>query len=112
MSQTENLERAPGAGLHRVASLAELLGGKRVIAKVAGQWVAVFAAGDDVIATQGRCPHASGPLHEGEVDGDRLTCPWHGWSFDLRSGACEEDPELVLQRYEVVLAGDEIMVRL
>jgi nitrite reductase/ring-hydroxylating ferredoxin subunit len=112
MSQSENVGASADAALHRVGSLAEVRAGKRVIAKAAGQWVAVFATEDAVVATQGRCPHASGPLHEGEVEGHRLTCPWHGWSFDLRNGECEEDPELFLHRYEVVLSGDDILVRL
>lgn len=100
------------AALHRVGSLAELRSGKAMRATVAGQKIAVFAVEDGAVATNGRCPHAHGPLHNGEVEGTILTCPWHGWSFDLRSGLCEEDPELVLERYEVVVDGDDILVRL
>lgn len=81
-------------------------------ATVEGQAVAVFALGDDVIATNGRCPHAKGPLHEGEIEGETLICPWHGWTYNLRTGACDEDPDIVLERYEVSINGDDIMVRL
>lgn len=100
------------AALHRVGSAAAVRSGQPGKATVEGQKIALFAIGDEIVATNGRCPHAHGPLHNGEVEGETLTCPWHGWSFNLRSGACDEDPELVLERFEVVLDGDDIMVRL
>lgn len=98
--------------LHRAGSLAELQSGKAMKATVDGQKVALFLLDGDVIATNGRCPHAHGPLHNGEVEGETLTCPWHGWSFNLRSGACDEDPELILERFAVVIDGDDILVRI
>jgi nitrite reductase (NADH) small subunit len=99
-------------GLHRVGSLAKLRSGVPMKALVEGRAIAVFALGDDVIATNGRCPHAKGPLHEGEIEGEKLICPWHGWTYNLRTGACDEDPDLTLERFEVSIEGDDIMVRL
>ena len=48
--------------------------------------IAVFRFGDNVLATQARCPHAGGPLHLGDIEvlPDRsvcVRCPWHRWSF-------------------------------
>lgn len=106
MSNTQSTDKA------RVGSLEELKSGKPMITKVNKQLVAVFMCQGNVVATNGRCPHASGPIHEGEVEGTRLTCPWHGWTFDLVSGECEEDPDLVLERYPVELDGDDILVTL
>ena len=97
---------------HRVGSAADVRAGKPTRATIGGQRVALFAMGEDIVATNGRCPHASGPLHEGEVDGDLLTCPWHGWQFNLRTGICEEDPEMALQRYPVRIDGDDVLVKL
>lgn len=99
------------ASFQRVGSVAALRNGQPVGGIVDGKDVAVFAVDDEFIATSGLCPHASGPLHEGEVEGRKLTCPWHGWGFDLDSGACEEDPCLTLERYEVRIEGDDILVR-
>jgi nitrite reductase (NADH) small subunit len=39
-----------------------------------------------------------------------LTCPWHGWTFDLRTGTCDEDPDLTLELYPVRIDGDDIVV--
>jgi len=41
-----------------------------------------------VIAAQSFCPHMDGPLFEGSLAGDVMTCPWHSWRFSLTSGAC------------------------
>jgi nitrite reductase (NADH) small subunit len=97
---------------HRAASLAALRSSGSLAATVAGRAVALFAVADAVIATSGRCPHNRGPLHEGDIDGMTLTCPWHGYGFDLRTGACAEDPALVLERFEVHVEGDDVLVRL
>lgn len=98
--------------LHRAGSLAAIRASQSGKATVNGQKIALFAVGDSVVATNGRCPHAHGPLHNGEVEGEILTCPWHGWTFNLRSGVCDEDPDLNLERFEVVIDGDDILVRL
>lgn len=66
-----------------------------------GEVVEVFVDGDPVAlcrvdgvvhAVSGVCPHAQGPLADGSLDGPVLTCPFHGWGFDVRSGACLVDP--------------------
>lgn len=95
---------------HKLGSLAAVRAGQPTKAKIGKTPVAIFACGDDIIATNGRCPHAHGPLHEGEVDGVILTCPWHGWEFNLQTGICEEDPELKLELYTVRIDGDDIWV--
>jgi nitrite reductase (NADH) small subunit len=96
----------------RVGSLDALRSGGSFAATVAGQRIAVFDVEGTVIATQGRCPHARGPIHEAQIAGDVLTCPWHGYCFSLSTGECEDDPDLKLARYEVRIEGDDIMVRL
>lgn len=95
----------------RIGSVAELQGGSVPISAVVdGKEIAVFAVDDDIIATSALCPHANGPLHEGEIEGRVLTCPWHGWGFNLDSGVCEDDPCMTLERYEVRIEGDDILV--
>ena len=51
--------------------------------------------------------HRSGPLAEGERDGDVVTCPWHGSQFDLCSGEGEVSPYLT----DVLVAGDRLEIR-
>jgi nitrite reductase (NADH) small subunit len=112
MSTPESAELiATSTTFQRVGSVSALLGGEPLGAVVDGKEVAVFAVDGGFVATSGMCPHAQGPLHEGEIEDGILTCPWHGWTFSLDSGQCEEDPGLCLERYEVKVEGDDILVR-
>ncbi len=95
---------------YRVGSLAAVEAGDAVLAQAGDTEVALFICRGKVVATQGQCPHAEGPLHEGEVEGTILTCPWHGWSFDLETGESSEDESIVLRRYPVRIEGDDILV--
>lgn len=44
-------------------------------------------------AAQAFCPHMDGPLFEGTLGEDSVTCPWHQWRFDLTTGACLDSPK-------------------
>lgn len=48
--------------------------------------VALFNVAGTYYALDGVCPHQGGPLGQGELRGHVVTCPWHGWQFDVRSG--------------------------
>jgi nitrite reductase (NADH) small subunit len=49
--------------------------------------IAVFRTGDDrIYALIDECPHRRGPLSEGIVSGNTITCPLHSWAIDLESG--------------------------
>ena len=100
------------AGFHRVGSLAALRADGRLIAEIDDDSVLVFEVEGSLVATSGACPHAGGPIQDGALCGAILSCPWHGYNFDLRTGACEEDAGLTLERYEVLLRGDDILVKL
>jgi nitrite reductase/ring-hydroxylating ferredoxin subunit len=51
--------------------------------------IALFNVGGQVHAIDDRCPHRQGPLSEGYLDGYLITCPWHGWQYDVRDGHCD-----------------------
>ena len=96
----------------RAGSLAVVEAGEPVLTSVGDKDIALFLCEGRVVATQGQCPHAQGPIHEGEVEGRTLTCPWHGWSFDLVTGLCNEDDSITIERYPVRIDGDDVMVAL
>jgi nitrite reductase (NADH) small subunit len=58
----------------------------------------------------GTCPHAGGPLGQGTLNGNLLTCPWHGWEFDCRTGVNDFDEDVQLDRFPVVVQGEEILI--
>lgn len=107
---TTSDDKAIAGTAYRVGSLAALEAGETVLTEANGTEVALFLCKGQVVVTQGQCPHAGGPLHEGEVDGAILTCPWHGWTFDLTTGDCPEDELMHLARYPARVDGDDIFV--
>jgi nitrite reductase/ring-hydroxylating ferredoxin subunit len=64
------------------------LEGDRAVLDVGGEKIVVFRSEGGVYALANACPHEGNPLVEGEVLGPTLECAYHGWRFDLESGAC------------------------
>jgi nitrite reductase (NADH) small subunit len=74
------------------------------------QEIAIASVGGEFYATQGHCLHLSGPLGEGRLEGKTLSCPWHGWQYDVRTGKNEFDHAIQLQTFEVKIEGGEVKV--
>jgi nitrite reductase (NADH) small subunit len=72
--------------------------------------IALAHVDGEFYATQHACLHLQGPLGEGRLEEYVLTCPWHGWQYDLRTGENEFDRAIQLQTYEVRVEGDEVQV--
>ena len=84
--------------------------GKKVV-EVAGQDVLLIHVKGEIFACENECPHQGSPLQGGIVkDGPTLSCPRHGYRFNLRNGACDDHPEYSLKTYPVQIADDEILV--
>jgi nitrite reductase/ring-hydroxylating ferredoxin subunit len=56
---------------------------------IATPWgtLALYSVGGEILCAQAFCPHLEGPLFQGTLSGTTVTCPWHQWRFDLRTGA-------------------------
>jgi nitrite reductase/ring-hydroxylating ferredoxin subunit len=63
-------------------------------------------------AIQGHCPHLQGPLGHGRLNGCVLSCPFHGWQFDVTTGMNEFDHAITIERYEVAVEDGEVCVAL
>lgn len=72
--------------------------------------LALANVGDEFFATQGACLHLQGPLGDGELEGTMLTCPWHGWRYDVRTGLNDFDHAIQIRTYEVRVQDGEIQV--
>lgn len=96
---------------HRACSTTELRTNGRMEITIEGKDLILFALDNgEFVATSALCPHANGPLIDGEIEGSVLTCPWHGWGFDLTTGISPDDPCMHLERFEVRLDGDDVWV--
>ncbi len=67
---------------------------KGMLVRVGTDEVAVFRCNGSALAIQNACPHAETPLVQGTLDGEQVICGEHGYRFDLRTGACINDPSL------------------
>lgn len=86
------------------------LRGARVL-KTAMGCVAVFRTDvAEVFATSNTCPHKGGPLSEGIVHGQHVTCPLHNWVFDLNTGQAQGADEGAIATYPVRLLDGRILV--
>lgn len=99
-------------GATRVASTAEIPSGSGKVVEVGGKTLAVFNCDGTFYAIDNTCLHRGGPLGEGSLSGTTVTCPWHGWEYDVRSGACTMDESVKVQRFDVTVEGDDILVAL
>jgi nitrite reductase/ring-hydroxylating ferredoxin subunit len=80
--------------------------------KVGGENVAIFNVDGKLYATQGECTHAGGPLCEGALWGDTVTCPWHGSEFDIRTGEVITGPaDEPLKTYRVEVQDGAIVLK-
>ena len=69
-----------------VASAADCPPGSSIERVAGGRMVAIANVDGTLHALDGLCPHQGGPLGTGELCGTTLTCPWHGWQFDVTTG--------------------------
>ena len=81
---------------------------RRVLAEV--ESIAVFNVGGQYYACSDACPHAGGPLHQGYIEGTRVACPWHGWSFELTPDPAR--PKDGVSRYTVTVSDGQLFVEL
>lgn len=83
--------------------------GARVL-KTAMGCVAVFRTGsEEVFAVSDTCPHKAGPLSEGIVHGQSVTCPLHNWVFDLNTGEAQGE-DASIATYPVRVEAGRILV--
>ncbi|HTZ59674.1 MAG TPA: Rieske (2Fe-2S) protein [Acidobacteriaceae bacterium] len=65
---------------------------------------AEFSAMDNV------CPHRGGPLGQGMIEGNKVVCPWHGWEWDVKTGAATQDPKVKVTIYPLRIENGDVMV--
>ncbi len=94
----------------KVADLSELEPGKCKAVEVEGREIAIFNVEGTIYALDNTCLHQGGPLGEGDLSGKIVTCPWHGWEYDVCTGENCEDRSMKVATYRVQVEGNEIKV--
>lgn len=96
----------------RVAGTADVEPGRGIVAEIQGKSVAVFNVGGTFHVIDNTCVHRGGPLGEGDLEGHIVTCPWHGWQFNIVTGECVKNPSAKVAVYQVKVDGADVMARL
>ena len=78
--------------------------------QVDGRTIALANVEGEFYAINNTCLHRGGPLGEGELAGSVVTCPWHGWQYDVTSGKVTMNPTVGVETYAVEVRGDDIFV--
>jgi len=113
---------------NKVATLEDFEGDRsRIITEVKGQEIAVFEFDGEFFALANYCVHQSGPLCEGgltgyvdmaddmwdwdfDTDEKYVSCPWHGWVFDITTGKNLKDEDYAVPSYDVEIEGSDIFI--
>lgn len=98
--------------LIRVASLSEVAPDSVIEVMIEDAPIAICNVNGEVHALAGICPHRGGPLGQGAVNGNSVTCPWHAWDFDCRTGANDFDASQRVTVFPVKIESGEISVEL
>jgi nitrite reductase (NADH) small subunit/3-phenylpropionate/trans-cinnamate dioxygenase ferredoxin subunit len=77
-----------------------------------GKSLAVFNVDGVYHVIDNDCPHRGGPLGDGDLDGEIVACPWHGWRWDVTTGANVNNPAVRVACYPVSLERDQLFVEL
>ncbi|UUO09073.1 Rieske (2Fe-2S) protein [Blastopirellula sp. J2-11] len=93
----------------RVAEIREVPADGGLERVVAGRIIGLFCVDDHYFAIDGICAHQGGPVGKGGICGAIVTCPWHGWQYDVTSGK-HELSEIRQQTFPVERRGDELFV--
>src|SRR5690242_8042887 len=96
----------------RIAAETELAPGQCGEYVAGDRMVALFNVDGKYFALDGICPHQGGPLGKGHLSGCIVTCPWHGFQFDVTSGQHQTSASLRQPSFPTKVEGDAIFIEI
>ena len=96
----------------RIGAIEDFPAGEARELVVEGKIVALFHVEDEFFALDGICPHQGGPLGKGHLSGSVVTCPWHGFQFDVRDGQHQSNRQLCQPSFAVKVEAGGVYVDL
>lgn len=97
---------------HRAVAAEDVPIGSGKELTIAGRIVALYHTEDGFHAIDGICAHAGGPLGQGVLNRCIVTCPWHGWQYDVTTGRHCLTDSIRQQSFAVKIDGDDVYVEL
>jgi 3-phenylpropionate/trans-cinnamate dioxygenase ferredoxin subunit len=100
-------------GYIRVGKTSDIPDGQLRVFDVNGESIIVVNINGEFFAFRNECSHMELDLTDSEIDGEVLTCPWHGAQFNIRTGDVVRLPASEpLERYDIMVDGDDIFVKI
>jgi nitrite reductase/ring-hydroxylating ferredoxin subunit len=96
----------------KVARVTDLAPGEGMVVQADGQDIALFNVDGTFHAIHNTCLHKGGPLGEGQLEGIVVTCPWHGWQYDVSNGTNVRSPTVRVASFPVKVEGSDVLVEL
>jgi nitrite reductase (NADH) small subunit len=87
--------------LPREGQVCEMAGGRLCVARVNGE----------IAVLDNFCPHSEGPLGQGMIEDGKVVCPFHGWAFDVKTGATDESSTKRARVFEWAIKDGEFLVK-
>ncbi len=94
----------------KVAEVSELAPGQCRVVEAAGRELALYNVEGEFFCTENACPHRDGPLGEGELEDDVVTCPWHAWQINVRTGEALYGPGTCVATYPCKVEDGAVLV--
>jgi nitrite reductase/ring-hydroxylating ferredoxin subunit len=96
----------------KVAETKDVAPGSEILVELDGEPIALFNVDGTYYAIGDTCTHSGGPLSEGDLDGEVVTCPWHGAQFDVKTGEAMSPPATEpVRSYRVKVEGSDILIK-
>ena len=79
---------------------------------IAGRVVAIFRTAEKFYAIDGMCAHQGGPIARGKLDRNCVTCPWHGWQYNIVDGVNLLTQKKMLDCFRVDVRGEAVWIEI
>ncbi len=95
----------------KIAKTSDLAPGSGKVVEADGETIALFNVEGTFYAMGNTCPHRGGPLGEGSLEGNTVTCPWHGAQFNVKTGEVLRPPAATgVKSYPARVEGEDVLI--
>jgi nitrite reductase (NADH) small subunit len=96
----------------RVAKVTDVPVGQGLVVQAGDRTLALFNVDGAYHAIDNVCPHRGGPMGDGDLDGQVAICPWHGWRWDVTTGANANNPAVKIACFATRVVEGDVLVEL
>ena len=96
----------------RVAKVTDVPVGQGLVVQAGDRTLALFNVDGAYHAIDNVCPHRGGPMGDGDLEGRLAICPWHGWRWDVTTGANANNPAVKIACFTTLVVDGDVLVEL